>query len=58
MVAELLSGSVITVPAATLSTTVRSEAQVQSLSKLGIKVLQIDLSDEASVVDAILHNES
>lgn len=32
---------------------VRSEAQAQALSKLGINVLRLDLSDEESVVESL-----
>lgn len=36
---------------------VRSEEQVKSLSKLGITVLQLDLTDESAVVESLLkHN--
>ena len=39
---------------ATIHAVVRSDEQVQSLLKLGVNVIQTDLSDEKAVVDAVL----
>ena len=41
-----------------MSAAVKREEQVQSLSKLGINVIQLDLSNEAAVNEAVLRNES
>ncbi|KAF7557241.1 hypothetical protein G7Z17_g782 [Cylindrodendrum hubeiense] len=42
---------------ANISAAVRSEAQVESLANLGINVVLVDLSDEASVTEVVLRNE-
>ncbi|KAF2117978.1 hypothetical protein BDV96DRAFT_611553 [Lophiotrema nucula] len=42
---------------ANLFAAVRSAEQVQSLSKLGVKTLQLDLSDGKAVKDAVVSNE-
>jgi hypothetical protein len=35
---------------------VRSEEQAKSLLKLGVKVLQLDLTNEKAVIEGLLHN--
>ncbi|KAI1459922.1 NAD(P)-binding protein [Annulohypoxylon moriforme] len=59
VLAELLSrtrtSSLIKV--ANLSAAVRTSEQVQALSKLGVNVIQLNLSDETSVAEAVLRNE-
>lgn len=37
---------------------VRTDEQVQQLLKLGINVVQVDLSNEAAVLDVIIRHES
>lgn len=34
----------------------RSDDQIKALSKLGVNVIQLDLSNEAAVIDAVLDN--
>ncbi len=58
MVAEFLSRTNSPIEKTNISTAVRSEEQVQSLSKLGINVIELDLSDEVAVNKAIIGNES
>lgn len=36
----------------------RSQEQVQKLSELGVGAIQLDLSEESSIADAILGHES
>ncbi|KAF2803422.1 NAD(P)-binding protein [Mytilinidion resinicola] len=43
--------------AASISAVVRSEDQVQALSKLGVNVIQVDLSDEMALNEAVVRNE-
>jgi saccharopine dehydrogenase-like NADP-dependent oxidoreductase len=35
---------------------VRSDDQIKALSKLGVNVIQLDLSNEAAVINAVLDN--
>jgi uncharacterized protein YbjT (DUF2867 family) len=58
LVAEFISRKSGPIKEANSSAAVRSEEQAESLSKLGVNVIQIDLSDEASMAEALLHNES
>jgi hypothetical protein len=44
--------------AANISAAVRSEEQVQCLSKLDINTIRVDLSDEEAVMKAVVSNES
>ncbi|KAF2877675.1 hypothetical protein BDV95DRAFT_602040 [Massariosphaeria phaeospora] len=42
---------------ATLHAAVRSDEQVQALSKLGINIVKVDLDDEGAVRDVVLNNK-
>lgn len=53
-----MSRSTGPIKAATVSAAVRSDEQAQQLSKMGISVIQVDLSDETAVIEAVLGNES
>lgn len=41
-----------------ITAVVRSDEQVKALSKLGVKVLKLDLNDETGLKAAIIDNES
>ena len=43
---------------ANISAAVRSEEQAQALSRLGINVLQLDLTSEKDVVETLLRHKS
>lgn len=58
MLADFISHTNSPIKAANISAAVRSEEQAQSLSKLSVNVIQVDLSDEAAVKEAVLRNES
>jgi hypothetical protein len=58
IVADFISRTSGPIKEATISTTVRSDEQVQALSNLGINVIKLDLSDKQAVLDAVLGNES
>ncbi|KAI0881295.1 NAD(P)-binding protein [Annulohypoxylon maeteangense] len=57
VLAEFISRTKSPIKAANLHAAVRTEEQVKALSKLGVNVIQLDLSDEASVITAVLQNE-
>lgn len=46
------------VPKGNVYATVRGQDQQESLSKLGINVIRLDLNDENALVEAVAHNES
>jgi uncharacterized protein YbjT (DUF2867 family) len=41
-----------------ISAAVRTEEQAKALNKLGINVLQLDLTDEKAVVESLLRHQS
>jgi uncharacterized protein YbjT (DUF2867 family) len=43
---------------AKITATVRSAEQVQSLAKLGVNVIELDLNNEEATKKAVLNNES
>ena len=53
LVADFLSSSSPLFTKEQMHVAVRSEAQAQALSKLGISVLRLDLGDEESVVGSL-----
>ncbi|CAM1505956.1 Fc.00g115930.m01.CDS01 [Cosmosporella sp. VM-42] len=57
IIAELLSRTSGPIQSLNISAAVRSQDQVQSLSKLGINVIQMNLADETAVNEAVLGNE-
>ncbi|KAI1137283.1 NAD(P)-binding protein [Hypoxylon sp. FL0543] len=57
LLAEFVSRTSGPIKDAKISAAVRTEEQAQSLSKLGVNVIQIDLSDEAAVSEAVTRNE-
>ncbi|VUC22173.1 unnamed protein product [Clonostachys rosea] len=57
LLADLLSRTDGPIKNAKIFAAARSDEQVESVSKLGINVLQIDLMDEKSVLNAVLKNE-
>ena len=58
MVADFLANSNSLIKKEHISAAVRSEEQAKVLSKLGINVLQLDLTDENAVVEALLRHDS
>ncbi|KAI4863797.1 NAD(P)-binding protein [Hypoxylon rubiginosum] len=57
VLAELASRRNGLIKTLNISAAVRSEEQAQSLSKLGVNVVRVDLRDEAAISEVILHNE-
>ncbi|KAI1448839.1 NAD(P)-binding protein [Annulohypoxylon stygium] len=57
VLSEFLSRTDSPIKATKLSAVVRTEEQAQKLAKLGVNVIEIDLSDEAAVTNAVLRNE-
>ncbi|KAF2792902.1 NAD(P)-binding protein [Melanomma pulvis-pyrius CBS 109.77] len=57
ILADLIARSSSLIKKANISAAVRSEEQVQALSKLGINVLRLDLSDEKAVAEAVIQNQ-
>ncbi|CAH0025986.1 unnamed protein product [Clonostachys rhizophaga] len=57
LLADLLARADSPIKNAKLFAAARSDEQVKSVSKLGINVLQVDLTDEKSVLDAVVKNE-
>ncbi|CAG9939610.1 unnamed protein product [Clonostachys rosea f. rosea IK726] len=57
LLADLLARADGPIKNAKIFAATRSDEQVKSVSKLGINVLQVDLTDEKSVLDAIVKNE-
>ncbi|KAF2181555.1 NAD(P)-binding protein [Zopfia rhizophila CBS 207.26] len=58
ILADFLSRTSSPIKDSRIYATVRSEEQAQRLSKIdGVNVIQVDLSDEASVSEAVLRNE-
>ncbi|KAJ4297758.1 hypothetical protein N0V90_005653 [Kalmusia sp. IMI 367209] len=58
ILADFISRTSGPIATATFSAAVRSEKQVQALSKLGINVVQLDLSDAGAVTAAVEKNQS
>lgn len=58
LLADLLARTDGPIKNAKIFAAARSDEQVKSVSKLGINVLQVDLTDEKSVLDGIVRNES
>ncbi|CAG9986513.1 unnamed protein product [Clonostachys byssicola] len=57
VVATLIARTTAPVKDINISTIIRSDDQAKALSKLGINVIQADLSDEKAILDAVLNNE-
>ncbi|KAF2493074.1 NAD(P)-binding protein [Lophium mytilinum] len=57
VLADFISRTNGLIKAENISAAVRSEDQVQALSKLGVNVIQVDLRNEAAVNEAVLRNE-
>ncbi|MCJ1457103.1 hypothetical protein MMC28_007469 [Mycoblastus sanguinarius] len=57
IVADFLADTNILIEKEQMSAAVRSEEQAKTLSKLGINVLQLDLTDEKAVVESLLHHD-
>ncbi|KIX01887.1 uncharacterized protein Z518_07826 [Rhinocladiella mackenziei CBS 650.93] len=57
IVAELMSRTSGLIKATIIVAAVRSEEQVQSLSKAGVRTVRVNLTDEAAVKETILRNE-
>lgn len=58
IVADFLAKKTASINADRLVAAVRSESQANSLSKLGVRILQLDLLDEEAVVRSVLHYNS
>ena len=58
MLADFLARSDSLIEKNNISAAVRSEEQANILSKLGINVLKLDLTDEKAVVEGLLSNNS
>jgi hypothetical protein len=58
MLADFLTRSDSLIEKNNISAAVRSEEQANILSKLGINVLKLDLTDEKAVVEGLLSNNS
>lgn len=58
VVADFLAGKNIRIEKEHICVAVRSKEQAKALSKLGINVLQLDLTDEKTVVESLLRCES
>jgi uncharacterized protein YbjT (DUF2867 family) len=58
MLADFLARSDSLTEKNNISAAVRSEEQANILSKLGINVLKLDLTDEKAVVEGLLRNNS
>jgi uncharacterized protein YbjT (DUF2867 family) len=56
MLADFLARSDSLIEKNNISAAVRSEEQANILSKLGINVLKLDLTDEKAVVEGLLSN--
>ncbi|KAH6699076.1 hypothetical protein BKA61DRAFT_741250 [Leptodontidium sp. MPI-SDFR-AT-0119] len=57
IVADFLSSNILALKSSRVIATVRSDEQAKLLSKSGINVLQLDLTDEKAVIDGIVkHN--
>ncbi|KAF2238758.1 hypothetical protein EV356DRAFT_528666 [Viridothelium virens] len=57
ILAEFISRTSGPLKAANVSAAVRSEGQVQSLSNLGVNIVQVDVSNELAVKEAVVSNE-
>ncbi|KAI1105789.1 NAD(P)-binding protein [Jackrogersella minutella] len=57
VLAEVISRTGGLINAENISAAVRTEEQAQSLSKLGVNVIQVDLNDEGAVNEAVLFNK-
>ncbi|VUC32934.1 unnamed protein product [Clonostachys rosea] len=57
VVATLIARTTGPVKKINISTIIRSDDQAKALSKLGINVIQTDLSDEKAILEAVLNNE-
>ncbi|OKL63856.1 hypothetical protein UA08_01113 [Talaromyces atroroseus] len=57
VLADFISRTSGPIKAARLSAAVRSDEQVQSLSKLGVNVIQVDLGDETAVKEVVISNK-
>ncbi|KAL9071885.1 MAG: hypothetical protein Q9157_005311 [Trypethelium eluteriae] len=57
VLAEFISRTSGPLKAANVSAAVRSEEQVQSLSKLGVNIIQVDVSNESAVKEAVISND-
>ncbi|KAI1414112.1 NAD(P)-binding protein [Hypoxylon sp. FL1857] len=57
LLAEFVSRTSGPIKESTISAAVRTEEQAQRLSKLGVNVIQVDLSNETAVSEAMLRNE-
>ena len=58
IVADFLASNNTLIKREHISAAVRSEEQAKALSKLGINVLQLDLTDEKAVVESLLRHDS
>ncbi|CAH0057299.1 unnamed protein product [Clonostachys solani] len=57
VVATLIARTNAPVKNINISTIIRSDDQAKALSKLGVNVIQADLSDEKAILEAVLSNE-
>jgi hypothetical protein len=58
LVADFLASNNTLIEKEHINAAVRSEEQAKALSKLGINVLQLDLTDEKAVVESLLRHDS
>ena len=58
MVADFLTRKTTSIDVDRLIAAVRSEDQANSLSNLGVRVIQLDLTDEDTVVESVLSHNS
>ncbi|KAL9110601.1 MAG: hypothetical protein Q9227_004959 [Pyrenula ochraceoflavens] len=56
IVADFTNGDKPLIEKERIIAAVRSEEQAKALSGLGIKVLQLDLTDEKAVIETLLHH--
>ncbi|KAI0384227.1 NAD(P)-binding protein [Hypomontagnella monticulosa] len=57
LLAELIAHTSGPIKTTKISAAVRSEEQVQKLSKLGVNVVRVDLNNETAIKEAVLRNE-
>ncbi|ESU09649.1 hypothetical protein FGSG_03560 [Fusarium graminearum PH-1] len=57
IIADILSRNEETLKIATMFAAVRSQEQVDQISKIGVKAIQVDLNDKSAIEDTIIDNK-
>ncbi|KAM0544579.1 hypothetical protein ACHAO7_008723 [Fusarium culmorum] len=57
IIADILSRNNETLKIATMFAAVRSQEQVDQISKIGVKAIQVDLNDKSAIEDTIIDNK-